>query len=594
MGPRSKRKTSNARVLEVFRAFCIGIGSPRALKALLLVKYGEWRQLAEFKIHPTEYNDADTFAADYAVVSFLKKNKDLNKVCDTRAAALAAFKSSEDSCRLTNEVLEAWTREEFVLNPRVVQVIHLAQRKISLLLGSVVPFDDKKYSWGPGATFELNRRSAYPDTKLVKLPFSVTEDALSKAAQTIRKDLHWYDAIIRANPTYSGPIFELVQGGRYDTVAKTVLTDRSIMVEPRLNAVLQKRLGAQIRALLKKVGVDLDDQSRNQALAAFAQKCGYATLDLEAASDTVSTKLVEILLPPEWYEALSMCRSPEIQIDGSWVRLEKFSSMGNGFTFELESLIFWSLAAACNELTSSTTLGVYGDDIIVHRRCVPRLVEALTTCGFRLNTSKSFVEGNFFESCGKHYYEGIDVTPFYQKESPTSVPNAIRMGNRIFRFAARLGRFHVLDKRAEGAWRAVGRLYNIPADSYGPFVGEGDGYLEAPASELSGSCRTRAFGIAYKVRCYLEKAVEIPAFDPAMYAIWLANRGPGEPDLSVYRSLRGPIKGLPRKRLVEWAVACEGTSELLAFGNVASRVNSRFKTKHRWVEMTPASTVLAW
>lgn len=592
---RSTQKTRNARVLEVFRAFCIGVDSPRALKAALLVKYGEFEQLARMKIHPIEYCDSHTFAGDYAVVSFLKKNKDLPPVTDTRAAAIAAFKSSEDRCRQTNELLTAWTEGRLSISPRVVQVIHLAQRKISALLADHEPACDDWYSWGPGATFDLRRSEAYPDTKVVQLPFTVTEDALRGAASLINRDLHWKRAIIEANADYCGPIFEIVRGGRYDTVAKTVLTDRSIMVEPRLNSVLQKRIGAQLRALLKRVGVDLDDQSHNQVLAAFARRCHYATLDLEAASDTVSTKLVEILLPPAWFEAMDSCRSPEVQIDGAWVRLEKFSSMGNGFTFELESLIFWALAAASNELSHSTTLGVYGDDIIVHQRCVPWVREALETCGFRLNTEKSFVEGDFFESCGKHYFGDDDVTPLYQKESPDGLPSAIRLGNRILRFAARVGSPFALDKRAKAAYEAVRRIYEIPADRHGPFVGEGDGYLEAIASELSVSARASPFGLKTKVKCFVESPVEIPAQDEALLALWFAKVGQRGSTHALSRCLGGRPEAVARaiaKGLIPELK--DVTSDRVAPGNVASRVNSRLKTAHRWVEITHIATSLAW
>jgi hypothetical protein len=349
--------------------------TPRSLKAALLLKHGELEQLVRMKIHPSEYTSADSFAVDYAVTSFLKKNPDMPVYVDRKSAAIAGFELSEVRCRETNELIEAWMNGDLTLPSSVAQVIHLAQRKISRLLSVQPSLFDGPYSWGPGATYDLKRSRAYPDTKLVELPFTVTGGAWKHAAKLINSDLHWKEAIKVANPSYTGEIFKIIPGGRYDTVSKTVLIDRSILVEPRLNTILQKRVGEQIRDLLKRVGVDLNDQSMNQTLAGLARTLDLATLDLEAASDSISRKVVQLLLPPVWFELLDELRSPWYQkVDGSWVRLEKFSSMGNGFTFELESLIFWALASAASETLYRSTVGIYGDDVIVHRDVVPLLV----------------------------------------------------------------------------------------------------------------------------------------------------------------------------------------------------------------------------
>lgn len=517
-----KAGSANDRVARVFRAFCLGVDTPRSLKAALLVKYGEWEQLARFRVHPLEYDNADSFAVDYAVTSFLKKNGDLPKVADTYQVALSAFKSTELRCSQTNQVFEAYMDGALCLLPAVVQVLHLAQRKVCRLLGPVPSDLYSKYSWGPGAVYEINRKRAYPDTKTVELPFSVTGDALSRAARLISSDLHWKEAVVKhvTDTNYDGPVFRVIAGGRYDTVPKTVLTDRSIMVEPRLNTLLQRCIGNFIAGRLKRVEVDLEDQSRNQGLAAFARDCGLATLDLEAASDSVSRKLVEFLIPPEWFDELDAVRSKRLLIGDSWQTLEKFSSMGNGFTFELESLIFWALSSAVNEIVGRSTLGVYGDDIVVHRDAVPLLVEVLTTCGFLLNKEKSFVEGEFFESCGKHYYGNVEVTPLYQKESPVDVHSGIRMGNRILRFAARLGLYYSLDKRVKGAWECCKREYGIPVDATGPFSREGDDYLAVPFGELRAPSSS-AFGPRYRVMQSFVDRRFIPASSNAMYAQWL-------------------------------------------------------------------------
>jgi hypothetical protein len=148
----------------------------------------------------------------------------------------------------------------------------------------------------------------------------------------------------------------------------------------------------------------------------------FATLDLSNASDTVCTNLVKLVMPDAWFEELNALRSPFTQVDGRWHRLEKFSSMGNGYTFELETLIFAALiSVSLDECGRSGDLGrdffVFGDDLIVPDSASKAVVAMLRYCGFSLNEEKSFVGPvGFRESCGGDFFEGADVRPFYLKE----------------------------------------------------------------------------------------------------------------------------------------------------------------------------------
>ena len=73
-----------------------------------------------------------------------------------------------------------------------------------------------------------------------------------------------------------------------------------------------------------------------------------------------------MLLPEAWFDLLNDCRSQAVSYKGEWIELNMFSSMGNAFTFELESLIFWAIAnAVCYCSGSRGHISVYGDDIIV-------------------------------------------------------------------------------------------------------------------------------------------------------------------------------------------------------------------------------------
>jgi len=215
-----------------------------------------------------------------------------------------------------------------------------------------------------------------------------------------------------------------VTSGRLGFVPKTSKESRTILVEPILNGFYQKGLGTAMRQRLQRGGLDLSNQDTNRRLAWVGSMDGsLATLDLSSASDTVSSGLVWNLLPYDWALALSYGRSEVAQVKTRHgtvdLRLHKFSSMGNAYTFELESLIFYALTVSTCEHLGIETLNrvsVYGDDIIVPVEAYVQLCDVLTYCGFVVNPAKSFAAGPFRESCGADLLGGFDIRPFYQKE----------------------------------------------------------------------------------------------------------------------------------------------------------------------------------
>jgi hypothetical protein len=366
---------------EVFFALCKTVDTPIALGAWLRFRHRCHDDLASLDIRPSDYTSAASFRDDYLIVSFLRKWKGLATTFDKEAAALQSFTLSEDRCRETNRRLRAF---EIAPTSALHQVFHLAQRKISKLLGPFSMFCvSESYGWGPGATVEIPRRRAFLDTKMCELPITVSRTAAAWLRAEIESDRNWLGVILGHEP--EGPVclckevFEITDECKVTTVPKSAKTDRTIAIEPRGNSFLQKGIGGYFRDRLLKAGQDLSDQRRNQELARQAFSQNLATLDLKAASDTVSTELVYQLLPLEWASAMDALRSRwAVMPDGTRVRLEKFSSMGNGFTFELESLIFWALAQACSDLTSRGIVSIYGDDLIVDRASVDLLKETLS------------------------------------------------------------------------------------------------------------------------------------------------------------------------------------------------------------------------
>jgi hypothetical protein len=359
------------------------------------------------------------FADDYLVSEMMGKNPMLNSGIDRVAVATSAFLEAEDNCRLTNNRLRR-LNDESPLHPYLLKMRQVIRDILGRLTPAKLGYCDSNFGFGPGAT------SAVGGADVV----------LSKKYGV---ELHITPRLYPFRYALIGPVwrsfpdsdFVVNDESRTTTVPKNAKTDRIIAIEPHLNIYVQKGIGALIRHRLKLFGVDLNTQSWNQFLASKAQEWSLATIDLKGASDSVSHRLVRYLLPSRWFELLNTARVDFTSLDGRRVPLEKFSSMGNGYTFELETLIFYAACIACGAHKALTA--VYGDDIIVERSVSEKLIEVLNFVGFKTNAKKTFLEGNFFESCGTDWYEGHDVRPVYLKGNYVDdtqcrlyIPNALR------------------------------------------------------------------------------------------------------------------------------------------------------------------------
>jgi len=170
--------------------------------------------------------------------------------------------------------------------------------------------------------------------------------------------------------------------------------------------------------------INFTDQSINRELARSSSiDDTLATLDLKDASDRVSLKLVELVFPPIWTDALKACRSESTKLpNGKIVELNKFAPMGSSCCFPVEALVFWASAQASIHTAHGIARGgnrvyVYGDDIITAKENFDAVVEGYTKIGLLTNLSKSFKEGPFRESCGGDYHNGYDVTPVRVRKS---------------------------------------------------------------------------------------------------------------------------------------------------------------------------------
>jgi hypothetical protein len=148
-----------------------------------------------------------------------------------------------------------------------------------------------------------------------------------------------------------------------------------------------------------------------------------------------------------------------------WVTLEKFSSMGNGFTFELETLLFYAIAKAAGGLQRDE-LSVYGDDIIIPTRCASDVLAALRFFGFTPNQRKTFVQGPFRESCGGDFFCGVDVTPYRLTKELLMPSDWISVANGLFRWS-RAGLFQ-RDPVKRARAHAIGQIPSEVRKCRGP------------------------------------------------------------------------------------------------------------------------------
>lgn len=372
--------------------------------------YEDFKTLVTYELDYDQLTSTDAYHLRQAL-AFFSKRSDLDLGINREEVAYVKFCETEDRCRETNSIFKAWSQGDFNFPPDVEAIIYRAQRKISDVLGDVPSFSTLRLRFGPGATTQIQKRNASARRKLSQT-YACSEDLSPNVARLLEEMPAW---IPFQEDSDTATVSVDIVPGKLAFVPKNAKTDRSIVVEPMLNSMLQLGIGDYIADRLRRFGIDISDQTRNQNLARLGSLHGeLATLDLSSASDLIAYELVAHLLPLDWFFLLRTARTGCVTYKDQSLKLHKFSSMGNGFTFPLETLIFWALASSCCE--KSAIVSVYGDDIIIPANKYNIVQKVLHAVGFEVNSSKSFASGPFRESCGKDYHTGIDIRPVYLKD----------------------------------------------------------------------------------------------------------------------------------------------------------------------------------
>lgn len=447
-------KFISADLVDIVLTFCEDVGTPRGVTVALLLRHQEWDQLANLQVDPSIYLTSSDFWRDALITEFLRKLDDLPTSFDRKARAEQSFRDCESNCYRSNRRLERLLfpgeHVHTAGDALARSVFERAKRIVAECLG---PFPNLHLEgrFGPGSTYaDKGGLTTIPDKMSSEPTFTPSAwTSLSSWASS-----SWARACAE-----DGRQPKVVYGNRFLTVPKDSTKWRGIAVEPSINVFYQLSIGKLIRSRLRRLGLDLNvGQDIHRRLAREASTDGHlATLDLSNASDTICKNLVEFLLPPTWFSVLNDLRSPKTFFQGRFVLLEKFSSMGNGFTFELETLIFQALVTACCELElEKPFVSCFGDDIVFPSSSSKAVIAFLQLCGFEVNRRKTFTEGNFRESCGGDFFLGEPVRAHYLKKTPQDPADFIALANGLRRVSG--DRFSWLYR----TWRKV--LDRIPVE----------------------------------------------------------------------------------------------------------------------------------
>lgn len=403
---------------------------PYKNRVLGLLRSRSFKSLLDFadSLGETEYPSAATHYAASQLAALIKKYPFDGPILgvDPEGKAIDVFHKAERLCGKYNLI---FSLERKLGRKRSSFLRDSMRRWIEKVIGKSPDYPKiwELCGFGPGASVGVSGNATHLARKYLEPRWSVTPTALPYALAAMRSDPLAWELLCKkeGSPFYShDPLLfeemfmskvEKVAYNKISLVPKTAKVHRTIAVEPLLNGYVQKGIDEFLRRKLFRFGIDLKDQSRNQELArqgSIQDSDPYGTIDLSSASDLISLELAKDILPDEWFEFLNSTRSPAYKLNGTITRYNKFVSMGNGFCFPLETLIFSSVCVAVYEHHNRTPdFSVYGDDIIVRQSLFDDVLKTLRLIGFRHNPKKTFKTGPFRESCGADWYNGEDVRP---------------------------------------------------------------------------------------------------------------------------------------------------------------------------------------
>jgi hypothetical protein len=380
-------------------------------------------------------------------------SRELFKKLAPSGQTVAAVDATVRKFLALNEAIPSVPRRSSDDNESVEYLLSLFQDEMFRLLdtnsygdGCDLAFLASHFRSGPGASRGADARNFY--SKLFDSDHTCTSPqvlALFRAA--IYQSESWRQAYHVWSKTFRTRI---VDGNSLFTVPKTSDISRTCCTEPLLNMLFQQAVGDFISLRLReRFGIDLSRQPDiNRQLTRLGSieesHDSFCTIDLSSASDSIAQSLCSWAIPPSVLRWVNLFRSPMTRTpSGQKVELRMVSTMGNGFTFPLETAIFASAVRAVY-LAKGISLrpdrglsswSVFGDDIVVRKDCYESVIMLLKRLGFTVNVGKSFNSGPFRESCGYDMWHGHNIRAVHITSLETD-QDVYSTFNRLARWSA--------------------------------------------------------------------------------------------------------------------------------------------------------------
>lgn len=425
--PVISKKEIDGEVNALFSAFSSDLGQPfqagsRNVRAIVR----DWCPLK----YDFSFVDAHDFARSYIPAHFFDRY--------FYAAELGITKTLEDEAwrKFQDNILRGWiynkeireTKDEWLLSV-LGEAALICQRVLGELDYSQV---FAECGHGPNATTTVKKEVSYLDIK--SLDFVGTDAAVETYFEhylpwnsSLKAELSRY--LPSTDPCAGG--VQTVGGDKLSFVPKKFDSLRTMSVQPTLNMFFQLGTGRVIQDCLKRyANIDIESQPdchrRLAKLASLFPEIGDATIDWRQASDRIWLAICERIMPADWFGWCSLIRTEVSFYEKDGIQypsaLPMIGTMGNGFTFPLQTLVFYCLLRGLARVTGIREIGIstFGDDCIVPSELYPHALVLAEKLGWAVNEEKSFANGGFRESCGMDAYRGLPVRPF-MVERPSDI-----------------------------------------------------------------------------------------------------------------------------------------------------------------------------
>lgn len=208
---------------------------------------------------------------------------------------------------------------------------------------------------------------------------------------------------------------------------------RGIGVQVAERIALQRGVAKGLREVVRQNPylhslMRFDDQTLQQRRAENASKTrAYSTIDLKDASNNIRLADIDTLFKntPWGVFVLALADTMHYFFEDAYTSHPMYGGMGNGITFEFETILFAAIIHLATfgagkksleveeihfSLDGELPFGSFGDDMVAKTVVIDRIKEIFAALGYVMNEKKSFIDSPFTESCGKWYFTKNNFT----------------------------------------------------------------------------------------------------------------------------------------------------------------------------------------